>query len=220
MGTILDRGYVRKQGQALVPEFLAFAVVKLLEQHFAQLVDYEFTARMEDDLDEIAAGDEARTEWLQPLLLRRRTATTGLKELVEEHLGEIDAREVNTVPSCRGSDIVVRVGKYGPYLERGEERQTLPPDIAPDELTAERAEEILAQGSQEHELGVDPETGGTIALRAGRYGPYVTEVLEGDEKPRTASLLKSMSPGDGDARGRAAAPDAAAHARRVRTARR
>jgi DNA topoisomerase I len=195
MGTILDRGYVRKQGQALVPEFLAFAVVNLLEQHFARLVDYEFTARMEDDLDEIAGGDESRTEWLGRFYFGNGTGEDGLKALVEQHLGDIDAREVNTVPLPR-TDIVVRVGKYGPYLERGEDRQTLPPDIAPDELTPERAEEILAQGNQEHELGVDPESGHTIALRAGRYGPYVTEVLpEGaTEKPKTASLLKSMTP--------------------------
>ena len=195
MGTILDRGYVRKQGQALVPEFLAFAVVNLLEQHFARLVDYEFTARMEDDLDEIAGGDESRTEWLGRFYFGNGTGEDGLKALVEQHLGDIDAREVNTVPLPR-TDIVVRVGKYGPYLERGEDRQTLPPDIAPDELTPERAEEILAQGNQEHELGVDPDSGHTIALRAGRYGPYVTEVLaEGaTEKPKTASLLKSMTP--------------------------
>jgi DNA topoisomerase-1 len=116
-----------------------------------------------------------------------------LKALVELQLGDIDAREVNTVPIPR-SDIVVRVGKYGPYLERGGERQTLPPDVAPDELTPERAAEILAQGSQERELGADPETGRAIVVRTGRYGPYVTEVLEGDEKPHTASLLRSMSP--------------------------
>jgi DNA topoisomerase-1 len=195
MGTILDRGYVRKQGQALVPEFLAFAVVNLLERHFARLVDYEFTARMEDDLDEIAGGDESRTEWLGRFYFGNGSDDDGLKALVEQHLGDIDAREVNTVPLPR-TDIVVRVGKYGPYLERGEDRQTLPPDIAPDELTPERAEEILAQGNQEHELGVDPESGRTIALRAGRYGPYVTEVLEegSEEKPKTASLLKTMNP--------------------------
>jgi DNA topoisomerase-1 len=194
MGTILDRGYVRKQGQALVPEFLAFAVVNLLEQHFPRLVDYEFTARMEDDLDEIAGGDESRTEWLRRFYFGEN-GDEGLKALVEAHLGDIDAREINTV-EIPGSDIVVRVGRYGPYLERGDQRQTLPPDIAPDELTPERAEEILAQGRQETELGVDPETGRTIALRAGRYGPYVTEVLpeEADAKPRTASLLKTMSP--------------------------
>ena len=192
MGTILDRGYVRKQGQALIPEFLAFAVVKLLENHFPQLVDYEFTARMEDDLDEIAAGDEARTAWLQRFYFGE-DGEAGLKELVEGRLAEIDAREINTV-ELPGSDIVVRVGKYGPYLERGTDRQTLPPDIAPDELTSARAEEILAQGNQEHELGADPESGRTIAVRSGRYGPYVTEVVEGEEKPRTASLFKTMSP--------------------------
>jgi len=117
----------------------------------------------------------------------------GLKQQVEGRLAEIDAREINTI-ELPGSDIVVRVGKYGPYLERGEDRQTLPPDIAPDELTPARAEEILALGNQEHELGTDPESGRTIALRSGRYGPYVTEVVEGDEKPRTASLFKSMTP--------------------------
>jgi DNA topoisomerase-1 len=192
MGTILDRGYVRRQGQALVPEFLAFAVVNLLEKHFPQLVDYEFTARMEDDLDEIASGDEKRDEWLRRFYFGA-DGDAGLKELVEGRLAEIDAREINTV-ELPGSDIVVRVGRYGPYLERNGERQTLPPDVAPDELTPERAEELLAQGRQEHELGVDPESGHAIVVRAGRYGPYVTELVEGDGKPRTASLFKSMSP--------------------------
>jgi DNA topoisomerase-1 len=195
MGTILDRGYVRKQGQALVPEFLAFAVVNLLERHFPQLVDYEFTARMEDDLDGIASGDEARTHWLQRFYFGADDGAAGLKEQVEGRLAEIDAREINTI-ELPGTDIVVRVGKYGPYLERGEDRQTLPPDIAPDELTPARAEEILAQANQEHELGTNPENGRTVALRSGRYGPYVTEILEdeGDEKPRTASLFKTMTP--------------------------
>jgi len=192
MGTILDRGYVRKQGQALVPEFLAFAVVNLLEKHFARLVDYEFTARLEDDLDDIASGEEKRDEWLQRFYFGA-DGNAGLKELVEGRLADIDAREVNTV-ELPGTDIVVRVGKYGPYLERGEDRQTLPPDIAPDELKPERAEELLAQGQHDQELGVDPETGRTIIVKAGRYGPYVTEVVDGDEKPRTASLFSSMSP--------------------------
>jgi DNA topoisomerase-1 len=149
---------------------------------------------MEDDLDEIAGGDESRTDWLRRFYFGEN-GDEGLKHLVETHLGDIDAREVNTIEIPR-SDIVVRVGRYGPYLERGDQRQTLPPDVAPDELTPERAEEILAQGRQETELGVDPETGRTIALRAGRYGPYVTEVLPDGEqaKPRTGSLLKSMSP--------------------------
>jgi len=192
MGTILDRGYVRKQGQALVPEFLAFAVVNLLEQYFPRLVDYEFTARMEDDLDDIAGGDESRTGWLHRFYFGA-DGDDGLKKLVDQHLGEIDARAVNTVPIPR-SDIVVRVGRYGPYLERDGERRTLPPDVAPDELTPERAEELLAQGNQEQELGTDPGTGAAIVVRTGRYGPYVTELVDGDEKPRTASLLSSMSP--------------------------
>ncbi len=192
MSTIVDRGYVRRQGQALVPEFVAFAVVSLLERHFPQLVDYEFTARMEDDLDKIVAGDEERTDWLRRFYFGAN-GDDGLKDLVEGRLGDIDAREINTVELPR-TDIVVRVGRYGPYLERGDQRQSLPPDLAPDELTPERAEELLAQGKQEQELGVDPQTGRTIAVRAGRFGPYVTELVEGDEKPRTASLLKTMSP--------------------------
>jgi DNA topoisomerase-1 len=192
MGTILDRGYVRKQGQALVPEFLAFAVVNLLEKHFPRLVDYEFTARLEDDLDEIASGDEKRDEWLRRFYFGA-DGDAGLKELVEGRLAEIDAREINTV-ELPGTDIVVRVGRYGPYLERGTDRQTLPPDIAPDELKPDRAEELLAQGQHDQELGVDPETGRTIVVKAGRYGPYVSEIVDADEKPRTASLFSSMSP--------------------------
>ncbi|HEV2590672.1 MAG TPA: type I DNA topoisomerase, partial [Gaiellaceae bacterium] len=192
MGTILDRGYVRKQGQALVPEFLAFAVVNLLEQHFAQLVDYDFTARMEDDLDRIAEGEESRTDWLRRFYFGEN-GEEGLKRLVQD-LGDIDARAINTVEIGNGIDL--RIGKYGPYLQKGDARQTLPPDIAPDELTVARAEEILAAGSQDRELGADPETGNTITVKTGRYGPYVTEVLpEGDEsKPRTGSLFKTMSP--------------------------
>jgi DNA topoisomerase-1 len=192
MGTILDRGYVRKQGQALIPEFLAFAVVNLLEQHFPRLVDYEFTARMEDDLDRIADGEEGRTEWLRRFYFGA-DGEEGLKQLVED-LGDIDARAINTI--AIGDGIELRIGKYGPYLQKGDARQTLPPDIAPDELTVARAEEILAQGSQERELGTDTESGHPVVLRSGRYGPYVTEVLpEGDEsKPRTGSLLKTMTP--------------------------
>jgi DNA topoisomerase-1 len=190
MGTIVDRGYVFKRGTALVPSFLAFAVVALLEQHFGRLVDYDFTARMEDDLDRIAAGDESRVEWLRRFYYGDGDA--GLHALVND-LGEIDARAVNSFPI--GNDIVLRVGRYGPYVERGEDRATVPPEIAPDELTVEKAEELLAQPSGERELGVDPETGHTISARSGRFGPYVTEVLpDGDKtKPKTASLFKSMS---------------------------
>jgi DNA topoisomerase-1 len=147
---------------------------------------------MEDDLDRIAAGDEERTAWLQRFYFGS-DGDEGLKSLVTENLGEIDARAINTF-EIGDSGIAVRVGRYGPYLERGDERQTLPPDIAPDELTVERAEEILAQGKQERELGRDPETSRAVVVRNGRYGPYVTEVLESDEKPRTASLFRSMSP--------------------------
>ncbi len=194
MGTILDRGYVFKRGTALVPAFLAFSVVELLEKHFARLVDYEFTARMEDDLDRIAAGEEGRVEWLHRFYFGDEAVANGagLKALVSD-LGDIDARAVNTFPI--GEDIVVRVGRYGPYLERGEERTSVPPDLAPDELTLEKAKELLAQPSGERELGPHPETGRTIVARTGRFGPYVTEVLPEDDKakPKTASLFKSMS---------------------------
>jgi DNA topoisomerase I len=190
MGTIVDRGYVFKRGTALVPSFLAFAVVALLEQHFGRLVDYDFTARMEDDLDRIAAGDESRVEWLRRFYYGDGDA--GLHALVND-LGEIDARAVNSYPIS--DDIVLRVGRYGPYVERGEDRATVPPELAPDELTAEKAEDLLAQPSGDRVLGPDPRTGHTIVARSGRYGPYVTEVLPEDDKskPKTASLFKSMS---------------------------
>jgi len=194
MGTILDRGYVYKKGTALVPTFLAFAVTQLLERHFDRLVDYDFTARLEDDLDKIASGDEHRVAWLRRFYFGN--GDPGLRSLVTDHLEGIDAREVNSIEIPR-SDIVVRVGRYGPYLERGEERASLPEDIAPDELTVERAEELLATpAGAERSLGTHSETGHEVVARVGRYGPYVTEVLpEGDEtKPRTASLFASMSP--------------------------
>jgi DNA topoisomerase-1 len=194
MGTILDRGYVFKKGTALVPTFTAFAVTQLLEQHYASLVDYEFTARMEDDLDRIAAGDEERVAWLTRFY-KGEDGEPGLRQLVTDHLGDIDARAVNSI-SIPGSDIVVRVGRYGPYLEREDARASLPDDVVPDELTPEKAEELLAQSSSERELGVDPETGNAIVVRSGRYGPYVAEELpeDSEEKPRTASLFASMDP--------------------------
>src|SRR5213078_937966 len=141
LATILDRGYVVKRGTALVPTFLAFSVTRLLEQHYARLVDYDFTARMEDDLDRIAAGDEQRVAWLTRFY-KGEDGDPGLHALVTEHLDDIDARAVNSI-ELPGSDIVVRVGRYGPYLERGGERASLPEDIVPDELTPERAEELL-----------------------------------------------------------------------------
>ncbi|MFV8189066.1 type I DNA topoisomerase [Streptomyces sp. AF1B] len=218
IGTILDRGYVFKKGTALVPSFLSFAVVNLLEKHFGRLVDYDFTAKMEDDLDRIARGEAQSVPWLKRFYFGEGTDNGnaaeagngdgdhlgGLKELVTD-LGAIDAREVSSFPV--GSGIVLRVGRYGPYIERGEkdsenhQRADVPEDLAPDELSVELAEELLAKPSGDFELGADPETGRQIIARDGRYGPYVTEVLpEGTPKtgknavkPRTASLFKSMS---------------------------
>jgi DNA topoisomerase-1 len=196
IGTILDRGYVFKKGTALVPSFLAFAVVNLLEKHFAHLVDYDFTARMEDALDEIARGEAARVPWLRRFYFGDDGGAAheeGLKELVSD-LGEIDARDVSSFPLA-GTDIVVRVGRYGPYLERDGERVNVPEGTAPDELTAERAAELFAQPNGDIPLGTDPATGHELVAKSGRFGPYVTEVLpEGDTgKPRTSSLLRSMT---------------------------
>ena len=154
LSTIIDRGYVVKKGTALVPTFLAFAVTQLLEEHYSRLVDYNFTARMEDDLDRIAAGEEERVAWLTRFY-RGENGAPGLHSMVTEQLDEIDARAVNSIEIPR-SDIVVRVGRYGPYLERGEERASLPPDVVPDELTPERAEELLAKPSEGRELGRIP----------------------------------------------------------------
>jgi DNA topoisomerase-1 len=196
LGTILDRGYIYKKGTALVPSFLAFSVVQLLEQHFRRLVDYDFTARMEDDLDRIASGDEQRNDWLKRFYFGDGGTDDGggLKELVSD-LGGIDAREINSIPIDSESGIVVRVGRYGPYLERDTERASVPDDLPYDELTVAKAEELLAQPSQDRELGVNPETGRTVVARNGRYGPYVSETMPEDskEKPPTASLFKSMS---------------------------
>jgi DNA topoisomerase I len=192
IGTILDRGYVFKKGTALVPSFLAFSVVNLLKGHFGRLVDYGFTASMEDDLDRIAAGEEDRNAWLRRFYFGENDGP-GLHELVTD-LGAIDAKEINSIP-LDDSGIVIRVGRYGPYLERGEQRANIPDDVVPDELTVEKAEELLAQPSGDRHLGVDPETGHEIVARSGRYGPYVTEVLDeaSKQKPRTASLFSSMS---------------------------
>jgi DNA topoisomerase I len=203
IGTIQDRGYVWKKGSALVPSFVAFAVVTLLEQHFADLVDYAFTARMEDDLDEIASGGQESIPWLRRFYFGN--GREGLHDLVHDRLGEIDAREVNSIPLAWGDgeagangdgQIIVRVGRYGPYLQRGEETVSIPEDMAPDELTPERAEELLAAPSGDRQLGEDADTGLPVYVRAGRFGPYVQlgELEPGAEKPKTASLFKDMSP--------------------------
>ena len=220
---ILDRGYVSKRGQALVPSWLAFSVVRLLEEHFADLVDYDFTAALEDDLDRIARGEQGRGAWLKSFYFGSEDQV-GLRNIVD-NLGEIDARELN---STRITDAaVLRFGKYGPYLEIAESADpeakprivNVPEDLAPDELTAEKAQELIdAPVAGDRVLGENPENGKLIVVKDGRYGPYVQE-LEPEEpenvdaatgevveapkkrgakkveapKPRTASLFKSMS---------------------------
>ncbi|GAA4412812.1 type I DNA topoisomerase [Fodinibacter luteus] len=230
IGTIQDRGYVSNRGSALIPSWLAFAVTRLMEEHFSRLVDYGFTASMEEDLDAIARGDEQRAAWLRRFYFGdEATSAEGLRDLVDD-LGDIDARAISTIDI--GEGIVVRVGRYGPYVEEtvpagvdpstgevtdaaalGEgaapaapRRATIGDDIAPDELTPALARELLETAADDGRvLGTDPSTGHEVVARAGRYGPYVTEVLpEADEapakgrgkaaraKPRTASLFKDM----------------------------
>ena len=199
--TIQDRGYVSKRGRSLVPTFLAFAVVGLLEQHFTKLVDYDFTASMEEDLDRIAEGTEDRVRWLTGFYFGL-DGMPGLNALTAD-LGAIDARDVNTFEV--GEGISLRVGRFGNYLElgEGETRRTtnIPLDMAPDELTLAMAKELFNRPSGERVLGNDPATGRVILAKDGRYGPYVTEVLPDDVptkgakavKAKTASLFKDMS---------------------------
>jgi DNA topoisomerase-1 len=206
--TIQDRGYVFKRGRALVPTFLAFSVTGLLEQHFAKLVDYEFTASMEEDLDRIANGEAERIHWLTDFFFGH-DGNPGLQDLAAD-LGVIDAQAINTMKM--GEEIEIRVGRFGAYLQhgQGDERKfaNIPEGMAPDELTLEKAQELLAQPSGERALGSDPTTGLEIVAKSGRFGAYVTEVLpeipveEGKKrkkkskdapKPKTASLFSSMS---------------------------
>jgi DNA topoisomerase-1 len=193
--TIQDRGYAFKRGSALVPSFTAFATVALLEQHFRTLVDYDFTARMEDDLDDIAAGDREATPWLAEFYFGN--GRPGLKRAVSEGLGEIDAREVNSIPIGDDDEdrpIVVRSGRFGPYVQRGEDTASIPEDLPPDELTVEKAAELLDQPNGERVVGTDPETGSDVLAREGRYGPYVQlGQAGGGTKPKTASLFKGMT---------------------------
>jgi len=196
MGTVQARGYVWKKGPAMVPSFLAFAVITLLEDHFPELVDYAFTAGMEADLDSIAAGNENTVPWLTEFY-HGIDDKPGLRDKVENRLGEIDARAINSIligADSNGVPIIARVGKFGPYLERDEDTKSIPDDIAPDELTPERAEEILSVPDR-IVLGDHPETGQSVVLRDGKFGPYVMmgEIEEGsDEKPKTSSLFKDM----------------------------
>lgn len=208
IGTILNRGYVYKKGTALVPAWLAFSVIRLLTEHFPRQIDYTFTARMEDVLDEIAAGRKDRSTELAEFYFGTGDVE-GLKTLVDG-LGDIDARELATFPvGGADSGINLRVGRYGPYLEAagGPDdgdgagagvRANVPDDLPPDELTLEKAKELLANpAGEEIDLGAHPETGLRVVAKNGRFGPYVTELLPEDApksaKPRTGSLFKSMS---------------------------
>ena len=223
MSTISDRGYVDHRGQALVPTWLAFAVTRLLEENFTELVDYDFTASMERDLDRIAAGEEDRVAWLRRFYNGQGASDAvaqeiaqaassgevdaaaasaaelraqGLKGLVD-NLGEIDARAVNSIEI--GEGITLRVGRYGPYLEDGEgKRANVPADVAPDELTVDKARELFARAADDgRELGVDPVSGHVIIAKDGRYGPYVTEVLP--EPEETTEAVQAAAAGmDGE----------------------
>ena len=198
VSTILDRGYVWKKGTAMVPSLTAFGVVGLLEQHFADLVDYGLTASMEDDLDEIAGGEQDMARWLGDFYFGP-DGHGGLRDQLAQNLDAIDAAAVNAVPigtAGDGQEIVARSGKYGPYLKKGEETVSIPEDLAPDELTVEKAEELLAAPSSDRVLGTDPETGLEVQVKAGRFGPYVQlgELVDGGPKPRTSSLFASMTP--------------------------
>ena len=238
ISTVQNRGYVWKKGTALIPSYTAFAVIGLLEQHFGDLVDYAFTARMEDDLDAIANGDAKATPWLtrfyfgggedgqegasipaRPLVGGPRP---GLKSMVNDRLGDIDAAEINTISlgiDDQGREIVVRPGRYGPYVKRGEDTASIPEDLPPDELTVERATQFLAAPKGDRVVGTDPTTSLPIYAKAGRFGPYVQlgniELLTAQmpepvpeftvkglpkkpkkveaPKPRTASLFQTMT---------------------------
>ncbi|SEC21229.1 DNA topoisomerase-1 [Nocardioides exalbidus] len=202
IGTILNRGYVYKKGTALVPAWLAFSVVRLLEEHFPRQVSYEFTASMEDVLDEIAGGRKDRATELGEFYYGAGEIV-GLKTLVTE-LGDIDAKEMATFPIGEGIDL--RVGRYGPYVEGPPSedgdgapvRANVPDDLPPDELTVAKAKELLANpAGEEQVVGNHPDTGLQIVAKNGRFGPYVTELLPEDApksaKPRTGSLFKSMT---------------------------
>ena len=203
IGTIQDRGYAFKKGSALVPSWVAFAVVALLEDHFGRLVDYRFTSSVEDDLDAIAGGTRGAQDWLSHFYFGSDQGVEGgiarsggLKRMVDERLGDIDARLVNSIVigEHEGAPVVVRVGRYGPYVQIGTPedgmRATLPDDLPPDELTVERAVELASAPSDDRILGTDPTTGEEILLRNGRYGPYVQR---GETR---SSLFASMTPAE------------------------
>jgi DNA topoisomerase I len=191
--TVQDRGYVFKRGQALIPTFIGFSVVQLLEQNFSQLVDYSFTARMEDDLDRIADGESRRVPYLRDFYAGKER---GLKPMIEQRLESIDPRVVATidVPRLRDSGIEVRVGRYGAFMKRttteGQDQTgNIPDDLPPDELTFEKAEELFSKRSSEAELGVDAATGEKVYAKNGRFGPYVQLGESGGATTKMASLF-------------------------------
>ena len=191
ISTIISKGYVVKRGSALVPEWIAFTVTRFLEENFGHLVDYAFTAKMESDLDKIALGELDRSGWLKDFYF----GDDGLQATVES-LGESDPRLINTFEIAEG--INLRTGKYGPYIEamENDERRivNIPADLSPDELTHEKAIELVnAPPASDRVLGQEPETGLDIIVKDGRYGPYITLVDEGNPKPKTASLFKTMA---------------------------
>lgn len=214
--TIQDRGYVYSRGNALVPSWVAFAVVGLMESSFSSLVDYDFTSSMEDELDEIAAGNEDRTQWLNafyfgdPQSTSATTADTiahqgGLKNVVGDNLEHIDARTVNSLPlfkDSEGRDICVRVGKFGAYLERligtdsegnpEYQRANLPDAVTPDELNLEVAEKLFATPQNGRELGINPANGRTVVAREGRFGPYVVELVTEEEKAQATVFAEEV----------------------------
>ncbi len=215
MQVIQDRGYVWKKGTALVPSWTAFAVVKLLEEHFTDLVDYAYTARMEDELDQIAAASLEREPFLHQFWFGDATdgplvegvtdgsvteeGRIGLERLVDEGLSKIDAAAINSIPigaDENGEPIVVKPGRYGPYVKRGDDTASVPDDIAPDEMDVAKAIELLSAPKGDVPLGTDPETGLEVFAKPGRFGPYVQlgEVVPGSkEKPKTSSLLQTMT---------------------------
>jgi DNA topoisomerase-1 len=199
MQTIQDRGYVWKKGQAMVPSWSAFAVVQLLEGHFRHEVDYAFTARMEDQLDEIATGSRDRVPFLHAFWFGN--GSEGLTTLIDLAMANADPAVVNAIPLGKDDDgelVVVRNGRYGPYVKRGDDTASVPPDVAPDELTVARALELLAAPKGDEPIGTDAESGLPVFVKTGRYGPYVqlgdADTLPEGTRPKMASLFKTMTP--------------------------
>jgi DNA topoisomerase-1 len=199
--TIQNRNYAFKKGGALVPTWVAFSVVQLLEQHLANLVDYRFTAKMEDDLDAISRGEQEYVDYLSAFYFGN--GAPGLKPQLEHKGEQIDARDISRIwigTPEGGEPVYVRVGRYSPFVEQGDRTASLPDETPPDEVTLDVALKLLEQAQQgEEPLGMDPESGKPIYLKVGRFGPYVQRgILDDEEKPQNASLLKGMNPSDVD----------------------